>query len=37
MNFPRFADAEGILGWYHASEHVWARANELHTDPQKKE
>lgn len=31
-----FADAEGILDWYHASEHVWACANELHTDPQKK-
>jgi hypothetical protein len=36
MNFPRFADTEGILDWYHASEHVWAWANELHADPQKK-
>lgn len=30
-----FADAEGILDWYHASEHVWKCANELHTDPLK--
>lgn len=30
-----FADAEGILDWYHASEHVWECAKELHADPQK--
>ena len=30
-----FADAEGILDWYHASEHVWACAKALHSDPAK--
>lgn len=31
-----FAAADGILDWYHASEHVWECAKELHTDPLKK-
>lgn len=30
-----FAAAEGILDWYHASEHVWECAKALHVDPQK--
>ena len=30
-----FADAEGILDWYHATEHVWECAKELHADPLK--
>jgi hypothetical protein len=28
-----FAAAEGLLDWYHASEHVWACAKDLHDDP----
>ncbi len=30
-----FADAEGILDWYHASEHVGDCAKALHSDPAK--
>jgi hypothetical protein len=29
-----FADASGILDWYHASEHVWACAKTLRNDPE---
>ena len=28
-----FADTETIVDWYHASEHVWNCARELHADP----
>ncbi len=27
-----FSDAEGVLDWYHASEHVWACGHALHRD-----
>jgi hypothetical protein len=27
-----FADAAGVLDWFHASEHVWEAAHALHTD-----
>lgn len=27
-----FADAEGVLDWYHASEHVWACARAIHQE-----
>lgn len=27
-----FADAQGILDWYHASEHIWETARVLHPD-----
>jgi hypothetical protein len=32
----RFSRARQILDWYHASEHVWACANELHGEGTKK-
>ncbi len=28
-----FADAQGVLDWYHANEHVWATGRHLESDP----
>jgi hypothetical protein len=32
-----FADAQGILDWYHTSEHVWACGKVLHADKERTE